>query len=141
MLGVVVGWGRGVWSGGGVSVWSGCVVRLCGQGVWSDLLSAPGGNSLGCEPQHLREQLAVFVPAQQHPVGGGGGDAWGEHRLMEGLLERLGPWRGERVRRKESGRVCRNTDLTTCQQGKETATFAFSSSLLLHQVQLQVFRD
>lgn len=60
----------------------------------SDLLSAPCGHSLGSQPQDLRQQLAVFVPAESHPVRGGGGDAGGENRLVEGLLERNGVWRG-----------------------------------------------
>lgn len=60
----------------------------------SDLFSAPSGYSLGCQPQDLRQQLAVFVPAESHPVGGRGGDARRKHRLMEGLLQRNGVWRG-----------------------------------------------
>lgn len=60
----------------------------------SDLLSAPSGHSLGSQPQDLRQQLAVFVPAEGHPVWGRGRDAGGKHRLVEGLLERDGIWRG-----------------------------------------------
>lgn len=60
----------------------------------SDLLSAPSGHSLGSQPQDLREQLAVFVPAEGHPMWGRGRDAWGEHGLVEGLLERDGIWGG-----------------------------------------------
>lgn len=60
----------------------------------SDLLSAPSGHSLGSQPQDLGQQLAVLVPAEGHPVGGGGRDAGREHRLVEGLLKRDGVWRG-----------------------------------------------
>lgn len=60
----------------------------------SDLLSAPSGHSLGSQPQDLREQLAMFVPAEGHPVWGRGRDARGENRLVEGLLERDGVWGG-----------------------------------------------
>lgn len=62
----------------------------CERVSMSDLLSVPSGHSLGSQPQNLREQLAVFVPAEGHPVRGGGRDAGGEHRLVEGLLERDG---------------------------------------------------
>lgn len=60
----------------------------------SDLLSAPSGHSLGSQPQDLGQQLAVFVPAESHPVGGGGREAGGKHRLVEGLLEGDGVCRG-----------------------------------------------
>lgn len=60
----------------------------------SDLLSVPSGHSLGSQPQDLREQLAVFVPAEGHPVWGRGRNPGGEHRLVEGLLERDGVWGG-----------------------------------------------
>lgn len=66
--------------------------------VWlssmSDLLGAPSGHSLGSQPQDLREQLAVFVPAEGHPVWGRHRDARREHRLMQSLLEGDGFWRG-----------------------------------------------
>lgn len=51
--------------------------RDCGS--MSDLLGAPSSHSLGSQPQDLREQLAVFVPAEGHPVWGRHGDAGGEH--------------------------------------------------------------
>lgn len=60
----------------------------------SDLLSVPSGHSLGSQPQDLGEQLTVFVPTEGHPVWGRGRDAGGEHRLVEGLLERDGIWGG-----------------------------------------------
>lgn len=70
------------------------MLTQCERRSMSDLLSAPSGHSLGSQPQDLGQQLAVFVPAESHPVRGGGRDAGGEHRLMEGLLERDGIWRG-----------------------------------------------
>lgn len=60
----------------------------------SDLLGAPSGHSLGSQPQDLREQLAVFVPAEGHPVWGRHRDAGREHRLVQSLLEGDGFWRG-----------------------------------------------
>lgn len=70
------------------------VLAQCESVSMSDLLSAPSGHSFGSQPQDLRQQLAVFVPAEGHPVGGRGRDAGGKHRLVEGLLERDGIWRG-----------------------------------------------
>ncbi len=70
------------------------VLAQCECVSMSDLLGAPSGHSLGSQPQDLRQQLAVFVPAESHPVRGGGRDAGGKHRLVEGLLERDGVWRG-----------------------------------------------
>lgn len=70
------------------------VLEQCESVSVSDLLGAPSGHSLGSQSQDLREQLAVFVPAEGHPVWGRHGDAGGEHRLVEGLLEGDGFWRG-----------------------------------------------
>lgn len=66
----------------------------CDSVSMSDLLGAPSSHSLGSQPQDLREQLAVFVPAEGHPVWGRHGDAGGEHRLVEGLLQGDGFWSG-----------------------------------------------
>ena len=77
-----------------------------------DLLSAPSGHSLGSQPQDLGQQLAVFVPAESHPVGGRGGDAGGKHRLVEGLLERDGVWGG--CGEKEGLRCLRNWESDLC---------------------------
>ena len=55
------------------------VLAQCECVSMSDLLSAPSGYSLGSQPEDLRQQLAVFVPAESHPVRGGGGEAGGEH--------------------------------------------------------------
>lgn len=60
----------------------------------SDLLGAPGSHPLGSQPQHLREQLAVFVPAEGHPVWGRSRESRGEDGLVEGLLKRDGFWGG-----------------------------------------------
>lgn len=70
------------------------VLAQCESVSMSDLLSTPSGHSLGSQPQDLRQQLAVFVPAESHPVRGGGRDAGGKYRLVECLLERDGVWRG-----------------------------------------------
>lgn len=70
----------------------------------SNLLGTPSGHSLGSQPQDLRQQLAVFVPAKSHPMGRRGRDAGGEHRLVEGLLEGDGLWRGWGELRGVSGR-------------------------------------
>lgn len=56
-----------------------CFYCLCVYVYMSDLVGSPGCNSLSCEAQDLREQLAVFVPAQSHPVRGRGGATRGEH--------------------------------------------------------------
>lgn len=70
------------------------MLARCERVSMSDLLCAPSGHSLGSQPQDLRQQLAMFVPAERHPVGGGGGEARGKHGLVEGLLEGDGVWRG-----------------------------------------------
>lgn len=73
-------------------------LQQCDSVSMSDLLGAPSSHSLGSQPQDLREQLAVFVPAEGHPVWGRHRDARGEHRLVEGLLEGDGfrsGWEGE----------------------------------------------
>lgn len=76
-----------------------CVCALlgleqCDSVSMSDLLCTPSSHPLGSQPQDLREQLAVFVPAEGHPVWGRHGDARREHRLVKGLLEGDGFWRG-----------------------------------------------